>query len=434
MSRFIAQTGTGKWCRRSPLASGCTPGASAPDVIGYHDFHEIPNYWAYARNFVLQDHMYQAALTWSLPSHLFMVSGWSAYCPVGGDPMSCSTDLRNPSNSYGRPRGVSPNYAWTDLTYLLHRAGVSWGYYILSGAAADCANNAMSCTPVTQNAKTSGDWNPLLDFATVRQDGQLSHIRAISSFYSAAANGTLPAVSWVVPNSTVSEHAPGLVSAGESYVTGLINKIMDGPDWSSTAIFVTWDDWGGFYDHVAPPRVDANGYGFRVPGLVISPYARRGYVDHQTLSSDAYLKFIEDDFLGGSRLDPATDGRPDPRPDVRENASILGDLLSDFDFSQAPRKRLILPQNPTTLTYSAVRKGKRVQLISTPLVNRTIVPDAAAAGSIRSFQTNDPAYRCLAGASLRAWSLPAEFPGRLVIESTSGCRAGTWVLPLTSLG
>ena len=75
---------------------------------------------------------------------------------------------------------------------------------------------------------------------------------------------------------------------------------MSGPDWDSTAIFVAWDDWGGFYDHVQPPNVDANGYGIRVPGLVISPYAKQGYVDHQTLSFDAYLKFIEDDFLGGS--------------------------------------------------------------------------------------------------------------------------------------
>ncbi len=83
-------------------------------------------------------------------------------------------------------------------------------------------------------------------------------------------------------------------------------------------------------------KVDQNGYGLRVPGLVISPYARRGYIDHQILSFDAYLKFIEDDFLGGQRLDPKTDGRPDPRPDVRENEPILGNLLNDFDFNQAP--------------------------------------------------------------------------------------------------
>jgi phospholipase C len=97
--------------------------------------------------------------------------------------------------------------------------------------------------------------------------------------------------------------------------------------------------------------VDGAGYGFRVPGLVISPYARRGYVDHQTLSFDAYVRFIEDDFLGGQRLDPATDGRPDPRPDVREDAPELGDLARDFDFHQRPRPSAPLPVHPhTTLT------------------------------------------------------------------------------------
>jgi phospholipase C len=95
-----------------------------------------------------------------------------------------------------------------------------------------------------------------------------------------------------------------------------------------------------------PPAVDQNGYGLRVPALVISPYARPGYIDHQTLSFDAYNKFIEDDFLGGARLDPATDGRLDPRPDVRENASILGNLAADFDFSQPPGPAVLLPTHP----------------------------------------------------------------------------------------
>ena len=122
---------------------------------------------------------------------------------------------------------------------------------------------------------------------------------------------------------------------------------MTGPNWDSTAIFLAWDDWGGFYDHVPPPVVDDNGYGLRVPGIVISPYAKQGFIDHQTLSFDAYVKFIEDDFLGGERLDPSTDGRPDPRPDVREDAPELGDLVDDFDFTQPPRAPLLLSTNPS---------------------------------------------------------------------------------------
>jgi phospholipase C len=251
----------------------------------------------------------------------------------------------NPKNLWKQKN--APVYAWTDLTYLLHRDGVSWGYYVVAGSEPDCENDAaVSCSPVHQNAKTPGIWNVLPFFDTVRKDGQLGNIQSVHNFYTDAKNGTLPSVSWVVPSGEVSEHPPRPISSGVAYVTSLVNAVMNGPNWDSTAIFLSWDDWGGFYDHVVPPAVDANGYGLRVPGLVISPYAKRGYVDHQTLSFDAYLKFIEDDFLGGQRLDPATDGRPDPRPKVRENVKRLGDLTSDFDFTQAPRPPETLPVHP----------------------------------------------------------------------------------------
>ncbi len=180
----------------------------------------------------------------------------------------------------------------------------------------------------------------------MKQDGQLGNIQPVRQFLDAAHNGTLPAVSWVVPGDKVSEHPPSSIAAGQAYVTNVINTVMSGPDWSSTAIFLSWDDWGGFYDHVQPPTVDRNGYGLRVPGLVISPYARQGYVDHQVLSHDAYAKFIEDDFLGGARLDPKTDGRPDRRPTVRENAKVLGNLANDFDFAQTPRPPVVLDPRP----------------------------------------------------------------------------------------
>jgi phospholipase C len=331
----------------------CTEG-SRLDVMGYHDARDIPNYWAYASNFVLQDHMFEPNASWSLPAHLFMVSEWSARCRRHDDPMSCVNAPQWPAyppdfhRRHGRPN-PAPDYAWTDLTYLLHKRGVSWGYYVFKGSAPDCDDDAaMSCPPVRQAARTPGIWNPLPYFDTVRKDGELGNVKPISDFYTAARYGTLPAVSWVIPNNRVSEHPPALISRGQSYVTGLVNAVMRSPDWPSTAIFLAWDDWGGFYDHVVPPTVDANGYGLRVPGLVISPYARHGFVDHQTLSFDAYVKFIEDDFLDGQRLDPGTDGRPDPRPDVRENEPILGDLRADFDFAQQPRAPFLLPRHPKT--------------------------------------------------------------------------------------
>jgi phospholipase C len=284
-----------------------------------------------------------------------MVSEWSAYCTQQGDPMSCRNAVQNPQNPpdfarrLGRKNPSDPNYAWTDLTYLMHRYGVSWAYYVFKGTEPDCDDDAaMSCAPVGQSAQTPGIWNPLPYFTDVQQDDQLANIQSLSDFFSAAKAGSLPAVSWIVPNGTVSEHPPGLITAGQTYVTGLINAIMESPDWDSTAIFLAWDDWGGFYDHVAPPHVDENGYGLRVPGLVISPYARRGFIDHQTLSFDAYVKFIEDDFMDGQRLDPRTDGRPDPRPDVREDEPELGDLTADFDFDQAPLAPLILSVRPQT--------------------------------------------------------------------------------------
>ena len=323
------------------------------DVMGYHDRRELPNYWAYADNFVLQDHMFEPNASWSLPAHLFQVSGWSAKCSTPGDAQSCVSELTNPGTppDFGNRKNANlppPDYAWTDLTYLLHKAGVSWGYYVFPGTEPDCADDAAACKTVKQGARTPGIWNPLPYFDTVKQDGELKNIQDLKNFYASAQNGTLPAVSWIAPTGAVSEHPTALVSTGQAYVTSLVNAVMAGPDWDSTAIFLAWDDWGGFYDHLGPPTVDQNGYGLRVPGLVISAYARKGYIDHQTLSFDAYLKFIEDDFLGGQRLDPKTDGRPDPRPTVRENVAILGDLRSDFDFTQAPRKPLSLP---TTFVY-----------------------------------------------------------------------------------
>jgi phospholipase C len=329
----------------NPNAPGCTNGAQGPDVLGWHDAREIPNYWAYAQNFVLQDKLFEPNASWSLPQHLFMVSGWSASCTNPNDPMSCTSDLNKPGKGI-LAGGTQEEYAWTDLTYLMYKNSVSWAYYLTEGVEPDCANDAMFCGQRIQKLNVPGIWNPLPSFTDVHQDNQLNHIQKLDAFYTALKNGNMPAVSWVAPEGAISEHPPASIHAGQAYVTGLINAIMQSPEWDSTAIFLSWDDWGGFYDHVVPPTVDQNGYGLRVPAMVISPYARKGFIDHQVLSHDAYLKFIEDIFLGGSRIDPATDGRPDSRPDVRENAPQLGNLLKDFDFSQSPLPPLILPINP----------------------------------------------------------------------------------------
>jgi phospholipase C len=362
MDGFIAQQEAARKNCTDPTNPACSA-SGKPDVMGYHTKSDIPNYWAYAKNFVLQDHMFEPNASWSLPAHLFLVSEWSAFCTQHGNPSSCVNSLQTrpievppAAPTYYNGKGTSgtgqPIFAWTDLTYLLHKSHVSWGYYVVSGTEPDCENPAAeTCAPVKQSSNTPGIWNPLPWFDTVKADHQLTNITGVKRFYAAAKQGTLPSVSWVVPSGEVSEHPPAPVSFGQSYVTSLINAVMNSPDWSSSAIFLAWDDWGGFYDHVDPPAVDQNGYGLRVPGIVISPYARHGFIDHQVLSFDAYDKFIEDDFLNGQRIDPLTDGRPDPRPDVRENESILGSLISDFNFNQAPRSPMLLPVHPvTTLT------------------------------------------------------------------------------------
>jgi phospholipase C len=356
MDGFIRQRDLAQATCKDIDDPACT-GNDTPDVMGYHTAAEIPNYWAYARDFVLQDHMFEPVNSWSLPDHLYLVSAWSALCRTRS-PMSCVNDIVGP---YGVRRfnqavaqelatgQTSIDLAWTDITWLLYAMHVSWRYYVQTGTQPDCDDDSSeTCGPVQQSSTTPGIWNPLPLFGDVQHDHQVDDVQPLDSYFRATQAGRLPSVSWIVPSGDNSEHPPASVHQGQAYVTAIINAAMRSRDWKSTAIFLSWDDWGGFYDHVVPPAIDQNGYGLRVPGIVISPYAKRGFIDHQTLSSDAYLKFIEDDFLGGDRLNPGTDGRPDPRPDVREDEPALGNIEEDFDFSQPPRPPVLLPTNPPT--------------------------------------------------------------------------------------
>ncbi len=345
------------YCRKLKRKGGSCRFPTTPpsEVMAYQNTGEIPNYWKYAENFALDDHMFEAVGSWSLPEHLFIVSGWAAACK-NRDPYSCINDAAGPYSMSKFNTEVAQeiadgktdvHLAWTDITWLLHNYGISWAYYVETGTEPDCADDSdITCPEPAQSYRTPGIWNPLPLFEDVHKDGQEGNIQPLDNYLAAAKTGTLPSVSWIVPSSGNSEHPPKSIHQGQAYTTALINAAMEGPEWDSTAIFLSWDDWGGMYDSVVPPTVDENGYGIRVPSLVISPYARRGFVDHQTLSSDAYLKFIEDDFMSAERLNPATDERPDPRPDVRENEPELGNLARDFNFNQAPRPPLLLPTNP----------------------------------------------------------------------------------------
>ena len=317
--------------------------ALQPDTMSYHTGREIPNYWTYARRYSLQDHMFAPTDSWTLPSHLFLFSGWAASCSDPLDPMTCRSNINLNKQSQRYHYGDAPVFGWTDITYLLDKADVRWNVFMGKGT---CLEKPCKRTPGPYGI-TVVSKNPLPGFVDVVQSNDYSHFKTHERFMEQARAGTLPSVSWIVPGNRASEH-PGSgapIRDGQAYVTRLVNSVMKGPDWRSSAIFLTWDDWGGFYDHVQPPVVDQNGYGLRVPSLVISPWVRRG-VDHHIYSFDAYLRFLEDLFLGGQRLDPKTDGRPDPRPTVREDLSILSDLRSAFDFTQEPLPKTVLDPTP----------------------------------------------------------------------------------------
>lgn len=370
----------------NPFCAGSLAGTLRHDVMGYHTDAEIPNYWAYAKTFVLQDAMFEGVRSWSLPSHLDLISEWSAKCRDEKDATTCHSALR-PDLPSGKTR-----YPWVNLFQLLDIGQVSWKYYLGEGNEPDCDDGEMTCAPRVQTGTVPSIWNPAPFFSSVKAEGQKyldRHVLKVDQFLSDVQNGTLPSVSWIVPSDAYSEHPPNGVTAGMEYVTSLVNAIMRSRYWSDTAIFLTWDDWGGFYDHVVPPNVDANenktspvqGFGIRVPGIMISAWARPGTIDHGIYSFASYARLMEDLFLGGRRLVPAELGNPDARPTIRDalqqvsyfdgRVAPMGDLLSEFDFNQQPLPPLILPTHIPTGIAAKCRQNVRTGVCRSPVVELT---------------------------------------------------------------
>lgn len=297
------------------------------EVMGYHTCAEIPVYCTYARSGVLADNFYSATTSFSTPAHLYMVSNWSAACTVPGDASSC-TSFNDPNIHENPP----PDFAWTDVTWLLHHAGVTWGYFVYSNNAPMLPDDDADAEAPSPDAfyNTLGVWNPLPAFDDVRLDGETGDLQPGSRFLTEVKTGTLPTVSWVIPPFKSSDHPTASLADGQVWLQQQVSAVKTSPIAGSTLILVWWDDWGGFYDHVIPFTVDAQGYGFRTPLILMGPMVKAGSIDHQLLSTDAFNKLIEDLYLGGQRLDPRTDGRPDPRPQVREANPHLGDLRLDL--------------------------------------------------------------------------------------------------------
>jgi phospholipase C len=219
-------------------------------------------------------------------------------------------------DSKGEISKEPPCFDFPTLADRLETANVSWKYYAPSRGEEGYAWSAFDAIKHIRNTSL---WT-----SKVVPDAQ---------FVEDARNGRLPAVSWLVTG-VASEHPPYSTCKGENWSVEQLNAVMEGPDWASTAVFITWDDFGGFYDHVPPPSVDRFGLGPRVPLLIISPYARKGKVSHTQYEFSSFLSLVEKRFF----LAPLT-----------ERDSKANDMLDSFDFTQHPLPPLVL--NPRSCPH-----------------------------------------------------------------------------------
>ncbi len=259
----------------------------SPYTMGYYDARDIPNYWAYARHYTLCDMYFSSLNGPSSPNHDYTVAAQS------GGVINNTFSLKQLEKATDDPDGFS----FASMVELFTEAKVSWKYYVESEPTPSGDVSHTKPDIWYPNPKDFNLWNPLPGFKAVRDNPEkMSHLVALKEYFRDLKRGTLPQVSWIVPKFSDSEHPPeqcGPVAQGMWYVTKLVNALMQSPYWKDSVVFLTWDDYGGFYDHVPPPLVDAYGYGPRVPAIVISPYAKRGFIAHHVYDFTSTLKFIE---------------------------------------------------------------------------------------------------------------------------------------------
>jgi phospholipase C len=286
-------------------------------TMGYFDHHQIPYYWDYASQYVLMDNYYSSFLGPSLPNHIYLMEGQAE---------GVTTNLRqltlNASN----------------IVDELQASRVSWSYYA--------------------QPYFSG-WNPVSAFASViNHPAWQKNILDTYLFTLDVKAGRLANVTWIMPrDELMSEHPPQNVTSGQKWTVSIVNSIMESKFWNSTAIFVTWDDYGGWYDHVPPPQVDRYGYGFRVPCLIISPFARHGYIDHTQADHTSTLKFIETIF--GLKSLSTRDAQ-------------AANLMEAFDFNLLPRAPLVLPGQFVPDHYPLELKSGQIRAITTQSLSTSV--------------------------------------------------------------
>ncbi|MFN2544456.1 MAG: phospholipase C [Actinomycetota bacterium] len=292
---------------------------------------QIPNYWHWAQQYVLADRFFASVNGPSFPNHLFTIAAQSA--GTHDNPKKDPTDPRGKFQGGAKTWGcdappwvtvkvyfsgdeiqqVSPCFDFTTLGDLLSGKRIPWAYYAAKPKQKGYIWSAYAA--VRHYRDDPGAWN--------------RHVFGVDGLLADIDDGRLPPVTWVTPRFALSEHPEYNLCHGENWTTQVVDAIMRSPMWKDTAIFVTWDDWGGFYDHVPPPQVDDFGFGIRVPFLVISPYARRGFIDHDTSEFSSVLRFIEDNW--GLRQLTARD-------------RAAGDLSEAFDFGHPARPPDPLPE------------------------------------------------------------------------------------------
>ncbi len=288
------------------------PGGPPPDwvlnTLSYYDWHELPNYWEYARRFTLCDNFFSSLMGPSEPNHLYTVAAQS-----GGM-------VNNPPAGLATEPGV---YTFPTMAELLENAHVSWRYY-----------------DQKENPHAHSLWNPLPGFVAFQKNPELmQHLVPLGDFYKDIVNHQLPAVSWIVPTAEDSEHPPADAAQGMWHVTNLVNALMQSDYWKDSLIILTWDDYGGFYDHIPPPDVDSFGYGPRVPALLISPFAKPDFICHTHFDFTSPLKLIEERFGLKSLA-------------TRDKAAK--DMLDCFSFRQKPLPPDIIT-TATKLDFSDLR-------------------------------------------------------------------------------
>ncbi len=276
-------------------------------TMGYFDYHQIPYYWDYASQFVLLDNYYSSVMGSSLPNHLYLIAGQAG---------SLVSNSRFGAINFTSSKIHNSIFEFKSIVDELDANHISWKYY--AGGY-----------PYLNN------WNPLPAFASFKNNpSRMSNLADTAQFRTDVKSNSLPSVVWIMPETdALSEHPPHDVSQGQHETVALINTIMQSKYWDSTAIFLTWDDYGGWYDHVPPPQIAESdgsvfGYGFRVPCIIISPYARHGFIDHTQADHTSLLKFIETVYS---------------LPPLAVRDASANNLFDAFNFLGTPRPSLILP-------------------------------------------------------------------------------------------